>query len=326
MYTNLLNDSDIKALFEVTGAVSALEAAYSQKDEKDSFPLRTMARGTGVWLRTLSGVLESAGIMGSKQISASIKGKRASYLISLFDTESSELLCLMDAQSVTGFRTAATSALAIRNLHDGPINKVAVIGSGYEAKAHLRALSHLMVINRAVVYSPNPTSRQRFIDELCDLSIGITSENSAEEAITGADVVICAARSKDESPVLKGAWLNDGMTIVSVGSTLPEQREVDEDVIAKADFIVADMVEEVVDDTGDMLAARSAGIAFEHKVHSLHSVVSKEIKREHSSQVILYKSVGAAIQDLAVAIACYRKAKDANLGTMVSDMFTPVQK
>jgi ornithine cyclodeaminase/alanine dehydrogenase len=138
---------------------------------------------------------------------------------------------------------------------------------------------------------------------------------SPETAVAGASLVICAARSHDESPILLGRWLTPGMTIVSVGSTVPEQREVDPETIGRADVIVADVVDEVLRDTGDLIAARAAGTEVGGRVASLAALVSGECTgRTDDRQVVLYKSVGSAVQDLAVAAMCVRAARDGGLG------------
>jgi alanine dehydrogenase len=324
--TIVLTNADITQVFDWHAAIKALELAYSTPGNEANFPPRSMARGDRVWLRTLSGAFADGSIMGSKQISASIKEKKASYLISLFDQTSSQLLCLMDAQSITGYRTAATSALALKHLLPHKIGKIAVIGSGYEAKTHIRALAALLPIEQVEVYSPRAESRQKFIEDLSDLNLKLSAASTAEAAILGAEVVICAARSKDETPTLKGEWLQAGMTIVSVGSTLPEQREVDEIVIQKAALIVADMPEEVAHDTGDMLHAKKTGVKFSRKLVSLSDLVQQKARRKKPSDIVLYKSVGAAIQDLAVAKMCYHRAVSQNLGISLGHAIPFVSK
>ena len=140
-------------------------------------------------------------------------------------------------------------------------------------------------------------------------------------------MVICAARSHDESPTLLGEWLRQGTTVVSIGSTLPEQREIDVEAIRRADLIVADMAEEVAHDTGDMIAATAAGVAFAHKMTGLSDVVCGDHPgRTDAAQIVLYKSVGAAIQDLAVAVMCMERARASGIGALIAAPIIPVSK
>jgi len=325
--TLFLTDADVRALFDWRSAVDALRAAYGSADDAQRYPARSMARGDRVWLRVMSGIAQDGRMMGAKLIAASMRRQCASYLIPLFDQESAALLALLDGHSITGFRTAATSVLAADCMAPAKPLDVAAIGSGFEAKTHVRALAAVRSIARVRVYSPKPASRARFIAELADLQLPMSAAESAREAVVDSDLVLCAARSRDESPTLRGEWLSKGTTLVSIGSTLPEQREVDTDVIACADRIVVDMVEEVIHDTGDMLAAKKADVKFEHKLVALSDVVGgKRPGRESPDEILVYKSVGACIQDLAVATMCFTRALERGVGTPLPVSIAPVDK
>jgi ornithine cyclodeaminase/alanine dehydrogenase len=325
--TVFLTDADVRSVLDWPTAISAIRDVYGQEVDEARYPQRTMARSRSAWLRILSGVAAETGYMGAKMIAVSLTSKRASYLIPLFDQRSAELVALLDANSITGYRTAATSALAADLLSvAGPLD-VAVIGSGFEAKNHLRALTAVRELNEVRVFSPREESRARFVDELADLPVTILSAMSAEAAVSGASLVVCAARSRDESPTLHGAWLRPGVTVVSIGSTLPEQREVDPDVLDRADVVVADMVEEVLHDTGDLIAARAAGIDPAAKTTSLADVASgRHPGRSTPDQVVVYKSVGAAMQDIAVASRCALVAEQRGVGFQLPVSIEPVQK
>ncbi|NKJ42309.1 NAD(P)-binding domain-containing protein [Novosphingobium sp. SG720] len=325
--TLLLSDADVRLAFDWAAGVDALAAAYGASVAAAQFPPRTMARGNGLWLRTLSGVLPGQKVIGAKLIAASMTAQAASYLIPLFDGATMALTALLDGASVTGLRTAATSALAARRLCREVAPRVAVIGSGFEARTHLEALARSGALGAAQVFSPRETSRTAFCQSMAEKGIAVTAAESAEAAVAQADLVLCAARSRDESPTVLGNWLRPGMTVISIGSTLPEQRELDPEAIARADLIVADMVEEVADDTGDMIAANQAGVAFAHKLVSLEAVISgTHPGRTAAEQIVLYKSVGAAIQDLAIAALCVDRARAAGLGTSIPAPVRPVDK
>lgn len=325
--TLLLSDDDVCAAFDWASAVEALAVAYGANMNEAMFPPRSMARGKGMWLRTLTGILPGQKVFGAKMIAASMTARAASYLIPLFDGETMALTALIDGASVTGLRTAATSALAARKLCVEKAPRVAVIGSGFEARTHLEALARSGGLGDVHVFSPREASRAAFCAAMADKNIAVGMADSAEAAVANADLVICAARSRDETPTMLGSWLRPGMTVVSIGSTLPEQRELDPAAIARADLIVADMVEEVAHDTGDMIVAAQAGVQFADKIVSLTEVVSgTHPGRTGAEQVMLYKSVGGAIQDLAVAAMCVERATALGLGTTIPAPIRPVDK
>jgi ornithine cyclodeaminase/alanine dehydrogenase len=323
----VLDDATVRAVFDWTEAVAALREAYAATPDEDRFPGRTMARGSHGWLRTLGGVPAEPGLMGLKIIAAALDAGQASYLIPLFDQRTAQLVALLDGHSVTGFRTAATSALAADVLAGPGRLSVAVIGSGFEAMNHVRALDAGHELAGVQVYSPRSESRERFVAGLADLAAPVTAADSVEAAVEKAALVVCAARSRDETPTLRGACLRPGMTIVSIGSTLPEQREVDTDVLVRADLLVADVLDEVLGDTGDLVAAHQAGIDVAAKAVPLSDVVGgRHPGRTDDDQIVLYKSVGSAVQDLAVAGMCVRRAVQLGLGGRIPLSIRPVKK
>jgi ornithine cyclodeaminase/alanine dehydrogenase len=287
-----------------------------------------MARADGAWLRTLSAAPPASTFMGFKLIAASPRNGRVSYLAALFDRESTELVALLDAARITATRTAATSALAADLLAPLGALRVAVIGSGLEARNHVLALAAVRRLDSVAVYSPTD-ARRAALAELIERELGVeaVAAGHAQQAVAGADLVIAAARSRDESPTLRGAWLRAGATVVSIGSTLPEQHEVDTEVIKRAALIVADVPDEVADETGDMLDAAAAGVDFRDRLHSLHELVAGALAgRRSAGRIALYKSVGSALQDLAVAELCLTRARELGLGTPLPISVEPVLK
>lgn len=324
--TLFLTDADVASLADWPAAVAALGEAYGRQVADGMVPPRSMARGDGIWLRSLTAISPAGGHMGCKLIAASPRGKCASYLISLFDQETMALRALIDGNRVTALRTAATAALAISLLAPKQALKVGVIGSGFEAQNALDCLRSVAELVSVRVYSPTSASRERFAEKF-SAHLDITAVSTAQAAVQEVDVVICAARSRDESPVLHGEWLAAGMTIVSLGSTLPEQREVDETTLARATTIVADMPEEVLHETGDAIAAIRSGVDVEAKTVSLADVAGGTVKARHSDQdIVIYKSVGSALQDVVIAEMLLVKAKQQEVGTELPVSISPVGK
>jgi len=294
---------------EFPEAIAALCAAYSVPQGPLSSPRRVVARGNGNWLRALAASPPGSRYMGAKVFGFG-RAKSVSYLIALFEQETGALVALVDAHLITAYRTAATSAVAVERLAAaGPVT-LGVLGSGLEARMHARAIASIRPIAELRVYSPTPANREACATDLHgELGVRGVAVESAERAVAGATVVVAAARSHDETPILCGGWLREGMLVVSIGSTAPEQREIDADVVAERDLIVCDACEEVIEETGDMLAARAAGVAFEHKIVSLNELMTgAAAERVAFARRPMFKSIGAAIQDIVVAELVVRKA------------------
>jgi len=327
--TLLLDDATVQSVFDWKTAISALRDAYAGPDDPGRFPARGIARAGSSWLRSLSGAPSVGGLMGVKIIAAALEVRRASYLIALFDQRSAELVALLDGNSITGYRTAATSALAADLLAVPGALDVAVIGSGFEARKHIRALAAVRDLKSVRVYSPRPRGRASFVAELADAisPAPILPAKTPEAAVAGAALIVCAARSYDETPVLRGQWLTAGTTVVSIGSTMPEQRELDTAALARADVLIADVLDEVLHDTGDLIAARAADVDPTGKAASLADLIGgRHPGRTGDGQVIVYKSVGSALQDLTVAGVCARVARERGLGCVLPSVIEPAQK
>ena len=324
--TLFISDADVATLADWRSTVAALAAAYAAVVKPAMVPPRSMARGDGIWLRSLTAVSPLGGMMGCKLIAASPRARRASYLIALFDQDTMALSALIDGNRVTGLRTAATAAVAVDRLAPQRPLKVGVIGAGFEARNALECLAAFRTLQAVRVFSPTPASREHFAEGLRP-GLEIAAVASPQLAVQDADVVLCAARSKDESPVLCGAWLPGGCTVVSLGSTLPEQREVDEATMARAACIVADMPEEVLHDTGDAMAAVKAGVDVAGKLVSLADLVAgRLVPRHNSADIVLYKSVGSALQDIVVAEMLLARARQLGLGAALPATIVPIAK
>ena len=211
--------------------------------------------------------------MGAKVFGMS-RDKRVGYMIALMDQQTGGFAGLIDAYYVTSFRTGATSAVAVDRLASQKPQTVAILGSGSEANSHTYALNEIRLISSLRVFSPTAQNREAFAARIQrELGIPSVAVASAEAAVSGSDLVVACARSHDETPILHGHWLKPGVVVVSIGSTLPEQREIDASVVNACDLIVCDMPDEVIEETGDMIAAKTAGVAFDHKIASLNDLM-----------------------------------------------------
>src|SRR5262245_9499218 len=110
--TRLFDDAAVRAVFDWNLAIDALRDAYAGDMDERRYPARARARGGSGWMRTMTGIPSGGGLMGLKTICVSLEMGRGCMLIALFDPRAAELVALLDGRSVTGFRTAATSALA----------------------------------------------------------------------------------------------------------------------------------------------------------------------------------------------------------------------
>ncbi|MFS2092916.1 ornithine cyclodeaminase family protein [Pseudomonas sp. Pseusp11] len=306
-----------RTVFRWKDAIAALQQAYGLPIPAKATPPRTVAILEKTWLRTLPAIPPGGRYFGAKLMGSNMGDAPPGieYVIVLFDRTTNHIAAFVDGNLVTGFRTAATSAAALDRLAPQGPARLAVLGSGLEASMHTRAFASVRQLSQVTVFSPTPERREAFAAAVTqDLGIPATGVASAREAVEGADIVLTAARSRGEEPILFGDWLKPGATVVSIGSTIPEQREIDVSVVERSDLIICDTLEEVLTETGDMIAARAAGIEFHHKAFSLADLMSGACNEQMASaKAPMFKSVGGGLQDIVVAELILTKALEAGL-------------
>jgi alanine dehydrogenase len=211
--------------------------------------------------------------------------------ILLFEPETGELLVTMDGRLITEVRTAAVSAVATERLARSDASVLAIIGSGVQARSHLKALRLVDDFGEVRVWSPRRA--KAFAKEHDILAVP-----SAEEAVRGADVVVTATTSP--MPVLSGKWLSPGAHINAVGASRPDWRELDDEVLHRAQVYV-DSRQAAMKESGDVIAA---GEIFAE----VGEVVSgAKPGRRSAEEITLFKSLGLAVEDVVTAELVYRK-------------------
>lgn len=303
--------------------IARLRLAYSVPHDHEAHPRRVVARGRGNWLRTLPAAPSNSHFMGAKIFGAG-RARTVGYLIVLFDQQTGDIVAFLDANHITACRTGATSAVAVDRLAPTGSVVLGVLGSGAEAQSHVRAIAHVRPVSMLRVFSTTPERRSEFAMRMQrELGIPAYAMESAEATVREASIVVAAARSHGEKPILFGDWLRAGMLVVSIGSTVAEQREIDTSVVEACDLIVCDTIEEVVEETGDMLCAKAQGIAFEDKLVSLSELVAGRAEaRVRGARLPMFKSVGAGVQDIAIAELALEKAIERGLAAELPVAFS----
>lgn len=314
-----------RSVFEWSAAIAALQEAYATPTDDRALPGRSVANGRGAWLRTLPAIPASGRYFGTKVMAMApgAPDPGVEYVIVLFDRETSRIAAFVDGNFVTGYRTAATSAAALDRLVAPGAHTLGVLGSGLEASMHTRAIAAIRPLERVTVFSPTPASRERFASTIGDeLGVEVVAAGDPEAAVADADIVVAAARSHGEQPILYGDWLAPGAAVCSIGSTIPQQRELDVSVIERCDLIVCDALHEVLGETGDLLAAAEAGIEVGHKSITLSDLLSgAATDRVAAATQPMFKSVGGGLQDVVVAGLVLDAARERGLTTELPIQF-----
>ncbi len=218
----------------------------------------------------------------------------------------------MDAHYLTAARTGATTGIATKLVANPEAKTVAVIGSGLEARTNLQAVCAVRPVERVTVFSPNPERRARFAARMGpELGVEARAADSPEECVRGAEIVVVATNSfgRPDPIAYRGAWMEPGVLVDAIGSTSTFLREIDADTFQRAEGIVVDSKVRVEEESGDVKAALSEGKYDHAKVVDLKEVlVGKAQGRTSAQQMVLFKSVGTAVQDVMAGFVVYEEA------------------
>jgi alanine dehydrogenase len=311
--TLLLRGEDVRASISFPRAVEVVGAGVTAAVSDPGVALgRSTIRFEGGWLRMMGGALPGSDIVGFKAFHMTPGGK-VRYLCALYRMSSGEPLALVDANELTVVRTSAAAAAAAARYWGDERFALGVIGTGLQARDGLRALASVCGIDSVRVFSPRESSRRSFVHDLGEeLALEVEAVDSAAAAAKGAGMVLCATQTQG-AVAFRTEDADDHRYISSVSSTLPDQRELDERLIAAADVLVVDTLE-ALEESGDLLAAAKAGLHPE-RTALLGTYLEQPPK---ASALTVYKSIGRVEQDLVLAAEVWRHAVEQGRGEDVA--------
>ena len=213
--------------------------------------------------------------------------------IFLVDPQTGTPLAIMDGTLITEMRTAAVSAAATKLLGPRDAKILAIFGSGVQACSHVEALRLVRNFAEIRVWSPTREHAERFAKK-----IGATAM-SAEEAVSGADVIVTVTNSK--TPVLKGAWLKPGCHVNAIGACRPDWRELDDDAMNNVVFV--DSREGALKESGDLIL--SGAKIYAELGEALAGKVPSRL-----NETTIFKSLGMAVEDIVAALLVYRSSTE----------------
>jgi len=235
----------------------------------------------------------------------------------LQEGETGELRAIVDATAITAIRTAAVTAVATRALSRDDARRLAVIGTGTQARRHLESIPWVRPIERAQVVGHTPEKAKAFVDALrTSVHFELEAADDPAAAVRDADIVVTATTSKE--PVLHGTWVSPGTHVNGVGASQPSSRELDTELVATASLF-ADRIESVRNEAGEFrLALEEGRIGPDHFRAELGDVLTGERPgRTSAEEITLFRSLGLAVEDLAAASFVLDRATASGAGTSV---------
>jgi ornithine cyclodeaminase len=235
--------------------------------------------------------------------------------ILLLDPDTGMLQAIIDGRYITEARTAAVSAVSTRFLANPGASTLAIIGSGVQARSHLEAYQHVRQLKDVRIWSPNPRSREAFVDDMSPtVNIPIRAMDSAEKAVRGADLIVLVTSSP--TPVIEDAWVGEGAHVVCVGACRPNQQEMPPQLVARSRVYV-DSRDAALLESGDIVMNIAAGLfGPSHILGEIGELVlGRADGRQSAKEVTVFKSLGMAVEDVVAADLVFRRAVEQGAGT-----------
>jgi len=328
MNLRIISKEDIHRVVSMAQAIDLVKEAFAQLSQGlADVPLRAqlgVARNEGTVL-FMPAYLHGTDSLGLKIVSVFPQNQDKGIptihaLVTVVDAETGLPLAVMDGTHLTALRTGAASGAATDLLARDDARVAAVFGTGVQGRTQLEAVCEVREIEKAWIYDLKPEACERYAEEMSARGGRIPAEiaiaSSASEAVREADIICTATTSP--TPVFEDDDVTPGTHINAAGAYTPETREIPEGTIQRARLFV-DSREACWDEAGDLIIPRSKGLIAEDDIQAELGELVSGVKpgRSNDQEITFFKSVGNAVQDVAVAGMVLEAAVSEGLGTIV---------
>jgi ornithine cyclodeaminase/alanine dehydrogenase-like protein (mu-crystallin family) len=286
-----LTEEDVRAFLPMREAIGQMRSAFDALAQGRAInqPRRRLILGTGSMLHSMAGAYGD--YFGTKFYSANPKYGAYFYFV-LYDARTAEPLAWMEANQLGQIRTGAASGYATDLLANPGADTLGVIGSGFQAQTQVEAIRAVRPIQTVRVWSRSEEKRRKFAEECSAQAVA-----TPEEAVRGAQIVITATNS--QTPVLDDAWIEPGTLVNAMGSNVATRRELPAELVRRAALIAVDSLEQAKMEAGDLILPN----------HWTNVVELQNVKPHfNQNQVVIFKSLGIGVEDVAAAALVYEKA------------------
>jgi ornithine cyclodeaminase/alanine dehydrogenase-like protein (mu-crystallin family) len=314
MKTLYLKESDIEQLVSVPDVIEALDAAFrDQAVGKAWTNPRNRLRLPGITLHIMAGAIP--GYFGYKAYTAA--AGRTQFFFYLYSAQTTELLAMIEADTLGQKRTGAATGLATRLLARTDAADATLFGAGWQAETQLLAMDSARRLKRVWIVNKRPERRQAFIRKMKPhVKPELFEAGSAEEAVRQSQIITTITSSRE--PVLKGEWLQPGAHVNAAGGNLLLRREVDDEAVMKSNRLVVDSIEQSKIEAGELLGVIETGRRHWEDFVELRDVVAGlKPGRTNPSDITLFKSCGIALEDVAIGKLAYERAVERGVGKML---------
>lgn len=325
MKIKVFSAREIQKAVTMAQAIAAMKDVFAELSRGEvEIPLRThlsVEEKSGITL-FMPAYVPKTGFLGAKIVSVFPENWKKSLptihaIVALIDAETGKPEAIFEGTYLTALRTGAASGLATDLLARKDAAVASIFGAGAQARTQLEAVCTVRPIAKVWVYDPVRQRAEAFAKEMKSRGQPIPSAvmvaGSPSSALREADVVCTVTTSK--TPVFNDSDLKKGVHINAIGAFTPETREIPGETVARAKVFV-DSLSAALSEAGDLIIPLKEGLIQEsHFQGEIGALAAGLVPgRQSDKEITLFKSVGIAAQDIAVASVTFRAAARLGLG------------
>ena len=219
----------------------------------------------------------------------------------LMDSVTLSTIAILDGTALTTLRTPAVSAAAADHLAPPVVKHTVVFGSGPQAFGHIEALRTIRDLGRVTVVARNSERASSFADRVA--AGGISAGVGTADDVRDAQLIVCATSAKE--PLFDGRLVQNHSCTIAVGSHEPESREIDSELVARAQLVVEDS-QTALREAGDLIIPINEGRVEAASLIPIHDIINGTTPVDRWRPQV-FKSSGMSWEDLVVASEVFRK-------------------
>jgi alanine dehydrogenase len=219
----------------------------------------------------------------------------------------------LDGTHITDYRTGAAGGVAAQYLARANATRLGVVGAGAQARTQVEAILKVRPIQDIVVFDRHREHSQTLADELgMTFSVKARAASEVAEAVTDRDIVVTTTPSR--TPVVKCEWVSAGTHINAIGADAAGKQELESAILSGAKVVVDDWAQ--ASHSGEINVPLARGeLAPEGVYGCLGDIVAgKKPGRATPEEITVFDSTGLIIQDLALGLAVYQRARQRGIG------------
>ncbi|MGH6671739.1 MAG: ornithine cyclodeaminase family protein [Xanthobacteraceae bacterium] len=307
-----LTEDDVCRLVTVKDAIATLEFLFETwvQPSTVNLPRQRALIGSGAF-NLMGAAWGASEIFGLKAYYGAPGGR---FHVLLYSSRDGRLKAMIEADHLGRIRTGAASGLATNLLANPDARILAVIGAGRQAYTQVAAVCAVRKIDTVRVFARTPKHREDFAKEIeRRLRVAAAPALSAEAAVSDADVVVTITKSAE--PVLRANWLKSGVHVNVAGANAASRREVDAETVLRATVRATDHVAQAQIEAGEYRDLVAAGRLKWQDIVELGDILNKTIPgRCGLADITVFKSLGIALEDIALADLIWRRATEPGAG------------